>query len=252
MPDTMRLLDGLIGPILSRLDELPEAAHIVHLACGTGTLSLALAERRPDLRITAIDIDPAVIAEAKAAGTAVDFQVMDMTALRLEEHSADAVISRVGLLSPGTPDFAQSAREAARILRPQGVLSLAAWTDTADSPYTRIGLAVLRAVLPAGAVPDFEAVFAQPVPIESHLSAAGLRDVEARWFAWEAEYPDFETWWRFDTGFGPLTALFGALTEQQLARARQMMTDDLAQHRTRTGSYRLPARARLVTARGRS
>ncbi|GLY95939.1 hypothetical protein Acsp02_31940 [Actinoplanes sp. NBRC 103695] len=252
----MRLLDGLADPLLAPVLTLPPGAHVVQLACGTGGLSLALARRRADLRITAVDIDPGVLRIARAAAAdedlPVDFRAMSMAGLDFGDGSADAVISRMGLLMPGTAPFDLAAREAARILRPGGILSVATWTDLAASPYTGFGLPVLRRLLPEGAVPDFNQVFAasaRPGALEGHLAAAGLVDVDASWFRWEAEYPSFEDWWAFDTGFGPLKALFDSLDDRQLAEARRAMTDDISVHRTESGGYRLPATCRLISAR---
>lgn len=253
--NAMRLLTGLADQLLAPLDALPQSAHVVQLACGTGQLSLTLARRRPDLRITAIDIDPAVLdvgrAEAARDGLAVDFRTMSMAALELPDASADAVISRMGLFLPGTAPFDVAAQEAARILRPGGTLSIATWSDLDGSPYTRIGLSVLRQVLPEGTVPDMEAMFREASAVgafEGFLSAAGLRDVDGSWLRWDTTYPDFEAWWGFDTRFGPLKALFDTLDDQQRDAARRVMADQMEAHRTPSGGYALPATARGVTA----
>lgn len=82
------------------------------------------------------------------------------------------------------------------------LLSIGTWGDLDGSPYTRIGLSVLRKVLPAGAVPELEVAFAEsvrPGAFEEHLRAAGFRDIAADWFHWDTEYPDFAAWWGYDT-----------------------------------------------------
>lgn len=253
----MRLLAGVAAPILEPLADLPSGSHVVQLACGTGTLSLALARRQGDLRVTAVDLDHEVLdagrAQADREGLAVGFRRMDLARLELADDSADAVISRMGLFLPGTAPFDVAAREAARILRPGGVLSLATWTSLADSPYTGVGLPLLRRILPEGSVPRMEPMFekeARPEAFEENLRAAGFGEVQGRWFEWETEYPDFDSWWQFAAGFGPLTTFFDRLDQDELAKAREMMAADLAQYRTSAGAYRLPARARTITAKG--
>lgn len=47
----------------------------------------------------------------------------------------------------------------------------------------------------------------------------------------------------------PLAPLFSALDDRQQAIAQQVMTDEIAKHRAVSGSYRLPATARVITAR---
>ncbi len=247
----LRLLAGLVDPLLAPLEHLPAGAQVVQIACGTGQLSLELSRRRPDLRITAIDLNPAVLAVGRAdaaeAGLKVDFRRMNMTGLEFDDGSVDAVISRMGLLLSGLASFEESSREAARVLRPQGLLSIATWTDLASSPYTGVGLPLLREL--RAPVPDFEGLFAEssrPGALEGHLAQAGFREVEASWFRWETEYPDFDAWWDFAAGFGPLQPLYAALDEQ---RVRAAMVEQISRYRTPSGSYRLPATARLLTAR---
>jgi SAM-dependent methyltransferase len=244
--NVMRLLSGLADPLLAPVAGLPAGAHVVQLACGTGGLALALARRRPDLRITATDIQPAVLdagrARAEADGLSVTFRVMDMAALELGDGSADAIISRMGLLLPGTAPFGSAAREALRVLRPGGLLSIATWTDLAASPYTRFGLGVLRRMLPPGAVPDMEAAFDHPVPLETYLTDAGFREVAGTAFGWDTWYPDFAAWWAFVAEFGPLRGRFPD-------GAGEVMAAAIAEFRTPEGGYLLPATARLLTAR---
>ncbi|MFY1674906.1 class I SAM-dependent methyltransferase [Plantactinospora sp. WMMB334] len=250
----MRLLTGLADRLLNPVEMLPDRAHVVQLACGTGELSLTLARRRPDLRITAVDIDPAVLAVGRASaardGLGVEFRAMSMAELDLADRSADAVVSRMGLFLPGTAPFDVAAREAGRILRPGGLISIATWSNLAGSPYTRVGLSVLRQILPEGAIPDMEVLFteaARPGAFERHLENAGIHTIHASWFNWVTEYPDFESWWSYDTGFGPLKALFDSLDARQRDTARRLMTAEIEEHRTSSGGYGMPATARTIT-----
>ncbi|MDR7277062.1 class I SAM-dependent methyltransferase [Catenuloplanes atrovinosus] len=254
--NVMRLLSGLGDTLLAPLAGLPEGAHVVQLGCGTGGLSLDLARRRPDLRVTGIDVNAAALdagrARAAREGLAVDFRRMPMERLDLADGGVDAVISRMGLLMPGTAPFDVASREAARVLRTGGTLSIGTWAELAGSPYTRFGLGVLRQVLPPGAVPAFETAFAgsaRPGALEGHLTAAGLRDVTGAWCDWTTRYPSFDAWWAFVAGFGPLKALFDTLDPPRYDEARAVMADVIGEYRTGDGAYELPATARVLTAR---
>lgn len=76
---------------------LPGApARVADLGCGTGSLSVLLAER--GYRVTAVDLSPKMVAlaeeKARAAGVAVDFGVDDAADPRLPAGSFDIVLSR--------------------------------------------------------------------------------------------------------------------------------------------------------------
>ncbi|GAB3274086.1 class I SAM-dependent methyltransferase [Kineosporia babensis] len=115
----------LIERLLGALDVLASGAHVVELACGTGDLSLELARRRGDLRVTATDIDPMVMDAGRAVvrleGLAVGFRRMDPNRLAFGDQSVDAIICSLGLLTPSEVAI----QEAARVLRPGGLLVLA-------------------------------------------------------------------------------------------------------------------------------
>ncbi|MFH8470837.1 class I SAM-dependent methyltransferase [Streptomyces sp. NPDC017991] len=249
-------LVAINNPLLTSFDSLPDNAHVVDLGSGTGEPALPLARRRPDLRITGIDITPTLLdtarAKASAEGiTTVDFRTMSMEKMEFADGSVDGIVSRMGLLMAGLTPFGPTLAEAARVLRPGGLFSVATWTDVASNPYTGIALPVLRQVLPEGTVPDFEAHFAESAQegaLERHVGDAGFTQIEATWFTWQTECPDFETWWQFEAGAGRLKSFFGNLDDHQRTAARQAMADTISQYRTPSGSYLMPATCRIITA----
>lgn len=91
--------------------------------CGTG-LDLELLPR--GVRITAIDITPAMVektrARAAALGIEVDARVMDAAQLEFDDGSFDCVL--LHLVLAVVPDPIATAREAARVLRPGGRASI--------------------------------------------------------------------------------------------------------------------------------
>lgn len=97
---------------------------ILDVGCGTGSLSLLLAERGHD--VTGIDFAPAMIEVARAksiaAGTSVTFVVQDAIAPQLPRQSVDAVIGRQVLWA--LPDRHTALRNWAELLRPGGCLLL--------------------------------------------------------------------------------------------------------------------------------
>ena len=91
--------------------------------CGTG-LDLELLPR--DCRITAIDLTPAMVektrARAAALGLTIEARVMDAAALDFPDESFDCVL--LHLVLAVVPDPHATAREAARVLRRGGRVSI--------------------------------------------------------------------------------------------------------------------------------
>ena len=99
-------------------------AAILDLGCGTGSLSLVMAELGHTIR--GVDLSPAMIAQARtkaaAAGHAIDFQVMDAAAPSLALAQFDVLVCRHLLWA--LPDTAAVLRRWAALLRPAGRLVL--------------------------------------------------------------------------------------------------------------------------------
>ena len=93
---------------------------VLDLACGTGDLSIAAAQRGGV--VTGLDITPRMIelAAARHGGGAVTWVIGDMTALPFAPASADVVVTGYGLRN--VPDLTAALTEIARVLKPGGVL----------------------------------------------------------------------------------------------------------------------------------
>ena len=110
---------------------LGSGSDVLEVGCGTGQLTEALAGR--GLRLTAIDIGPAMIAAAQRRldGAAVSFQVTSFEDLAADDASFDLVVSG-GAYHWVDPEvrFAKPAR----LLRPGGSLALVGYDERYDDP----------------------------------------------------------------------------------------------------------------------
>jgi phosphatidylethanolamine/phosphatidyl-N-methylethanolamine N-methyltransferase len=86
---------------------------------GVGT-GMGLAQLPASAQITAIDLSPAMVAQAgrRLAGRTIHFEVMDAQQVRYPNGSFDAVL--LSLILSVVPDGAAAFREAWRVLRPGG------------------------------------------------------------------------------------------------------------------------------------
>lgn len=99
--------------------DLQPGERVLIVGAGTG---LDLDFIRPDARVTATDLTPAMLARlqrrAVRRGLTVDARGMDGQALEFPDGSFDAVI--LHLIVAVIPDPVRCVREAARVLRPEG------------------------------------------------------------------------------------------------------------------------------------
>jgi ubiquinone/menaquinone biosynthesis C-methylase UbiE len=109
-------LEGALGAV-----DMPE---VLEIGPGPGRLAVELAGRHPGLRLTGLDIDPAMVARAAAraewAGVAdrVLFVEGDVAALAFPDASFDLVTSSLSVHH--WPDATAGFAEIRRVLRPDG------------------------------------------------------------------------------------------------------------------------------------
>ena len=141
--DIARSYDALLAPLLKRLwravsqtltDRIPDGRQpgpTADLGCGTGRQALLLA--RSGLTVLGLDRSPAMLAKAREnlarenmyrePGLALTFLLADVTDLPLPDASLDGAAATLTLHEMG-PDTARAVlAQAARVLRPDGILA---------------------------------------------------------------------------------------------------------------------------------
>ncbi len=102
----------------------PRGATVLDIACGTGDLAFAVARAMPHSHVTGLDASPQMIALARERKPGVvgapEFIVGDMAAMLRPDSSVDVITAGYGFRN--TPDHRVALREAARVLRPGGVM----------------------------------------------------------------------------------------------------------------------------------
>lgn len=126
---------------------VPGGGRIIDVGAGTGTLAIAIAARRHDVEVIAVDGDPEVmrLAQRKPGAERVTWHQGLAGELDLENASADAVVMSLLLhhLAPGAKQRALI--DARRVLRPDGRLHVADWGRPRD-PVMRAAFAVVQLV----------------------------------------------------------------------------------------------------------
>lgn len=122
-----RLLRGFYRRLAADLAAtVPAQAAVLDVGTGPGVLLGELARRRPDLRLTGVDLSADMIAAAernlRTFGDRASARVADVTELPFPDQSFDLIVSSLSLHHWDHPEAA--ARELARVLRPGGQLRI--------------------------------------------------------------------------------------------------------------------------------
>jgi SAM-dependent methyltransferase len=168
------------------------------VGCGTGSLALALAERRAPDRVAAIDIAAPYIAFArsKRGGADIGFAVGDARRLPYADGSFAAALAQLSLNF--VPDAAQAVREMRRVVQPGGIVAAAVWDFRGGLVFQRLFWDTAAGLEPgAGAARD--RLFSSPLALPGGLPLlwhdAALTAVERGSITIRMEYADFADYW---------------------------------------------------------
>jgi demethylmenaquinone methyltransferase/2-methoxy-6-polyprenyl-1,4-benzoquinol methylase len=150
------------------------------VGCGTGDLSLLLAERFPEGRVHGIDLTPAMVREArdKCAVRNVSFEVQDMCELKFSDRSFDIVTA--GYAVRNAPDLRRALAEIRRVLRPGGTLGILEFSKPRGRLLQTLEGAVLRGWGAACGLlyyGDAWSCVSIPTTLKSHPDASGFESL---------------------------------------------------------------------------
>jgi len=179
--DWMRNLEPFRSALVSRLDPKP-GEKVLDLGTGPGEPAISIArEVGPQGHVTGVDLSENMVSIATQVGRArglqnVEFLTMDCAALSFASASFDAAVSSFGFQIFTDPE--KAAREAYRVVRPEGRICVSVWSTGDRVPF----LDAIIAPMLERAEPDETGYL--PTPYETggpgemvaFLQAAGFRD----------------------------------------------------------------------------
>jgi len=131
-PQQRAMLEGYLSEI-----ELPRAAAVLDVGCGTGAVTRALAAMRGASEVTGLDPSPIFVEKARELGKDlphVSFRTGDGRAVPLPDAAFDLVVFHTTLCH--IPDPEKALLEAHRVLRPNG------WLAVFDGDYMTTTVAI--------------------------------------------------------------------------------------------------------------
>lgn len=204
-----------LAPLLIEFAGVSNAARLLDVGCGTGSLTRTLANVPGVERVMGVDLSPAYVAHARQVNTdpRISFEVGDVCALPFEDGSFDAVYSSLALQF--VPNFEAAIGEMRRITQPGGTIAAATWD-------TRGGMVIYRMFFDIASVLDSDAArrraeaCSRPMSTSEGLRkawrAAGLMDVEVSNLSIRMEFSSFEDFWSpLDGRDGPYAEYLGTL-----------------------------------------
>ncbi len=194
---------------------------ILDVGCGTGSLTLAVAERAKGTRVTGVDLSEAYIAFARSRTEdgRIAFETADACALPYADGAFDRVVSM--LVLNFVPDAPAAAAEMVRVTRPGGTIAAAVWDLRGGFTVFRMFWDMAAALDPA-AVEIRARYFAGPYTRPGELAAAwtglGLIHVVQDYATIRMDFDSFEDFWRPFLGkTGPAGSYIAGLSEGRRA-----------------------------------
>jgi ubiquinone/menaquinone biosynthesis C-methylase UbiE len=138
--DRQQAQDIVLGPVADVLidrAQVKAGERIVDVGCGSGAISIALAQRvGPTGHNTGIDISAPMLARAREtapAGAPIDFVLADATIYPFVPGSFDLLVSRFGVMFFADPTL--SFANLRRGMRSSGRLAFVCWREPRENPF---------------------------------------------------------------------------------------------------------------------
>jgi SAM-dependent methyltransferase len=180
------LVDEVLRPLERLLIEPLRPGHVLDVGCGTGSTTVAAAQRLgAEGRSTGIDISAPMLAAARARAEraevdgGVDFVQADAQEHPFEAGTFDTVMSRFGVMF--FSDFVRAFTNLRRAGTPETGLRLIVWRDIVENPFMTAAETAARSLLPNMSTrdPDAPGQFAlsDPDRVDGILRDSGWADI---------------------------------------------------------------------------
>ena len=168
---------------------------VLDVACGTGVLARAAAERvGPAGAVVGLDVNDGMLGVARRRAPQLEWRPGRAEALPFEDRSFDAVVSQFGLMF--FEDRAAALAEAMRVLKTNGRLAVAVWDSLDHCPGYAAVVALLQRLFGRRAADALRAPFVlgDQAALLEPVGAAGIEDAEVTTVRGTARFPSIQAW----------------------------------------------------------
>jgi SAM-dependent methyltransferase len=195
--------------LIDRAQPRPGEA-VLDTACGTGVVARLAAKRVGDGQVTALDLNPGMLAVASGApsqGAPITWVEGSALDLPFPLDSFDVVLCQLGLQF--FPDQHQSLREMRRVLRNSGRVALSVYSPTERTPGAHAFVLALDEVLGENSsrIKRGEHSFVGPAQLETLFKGSGFDAVSVHTVEQTIAFPSVLDYVRFQLLATPMTAL---------------------------------------------
>jgi ubiquinone/menaquinone biosynthesis C-methylase UbiE len=211
-------------PFLVRAARVAAGQRVLDIATGTGLAAeVALATIGPDGHLTAADVSPDMVEQAKQRLANVAnplVKVEDGQALSFSNNAFDSVLCSLGLMF--FPDPARGLGEFRRVLRPGGRAAASVNTVPERSYNTRVHVAIARHVPSFAASATRVFSLGDEHKLRALFEQAGFVDVKMMIHSRRFPHPSFEAYFEHvERGWGSAGQAFVALPEETRRAVRE-------------------------------
>lgn len=212
--------------------------HILDVACGTGKVSLACAERLGEGRVTGVDLSEGMLEKARAEAARrqlnnLDFQCADLDSMAFDTAAFDGACCGFGVFF--LPDMESAFRAIARHVRPGGTIGISSFTGEVMEP---LSTAFVERIQGAGIeIPPLSWKRLDNAAKHHALyEAAGIGQVDTQAVQVGYHLTGFDEWWDI-LWFSGFRGLLNQLSEPDLDQFRQDHRAEIEQHATDKGIW---------------
>jgi len=237
----------LLAPGFVEFMEIQEEESVLDVGCGTGILSLAIAEKTRASKIVGIDTSKGFIeyARGKSSDPRLTFEQGDAVNLPYPDRSFDRCMAM--LVIQFVKDKAIAIAEMKRVTKPGGAVGTAFWDVAGQLHHNRALWQAVTALDPSVETPSKGNLsFGSPQDSTKLLSEAGLENVTVSEIIIERQFSSLDEYWIPLVGAQGVagTYLASLSPERQAAIKEQLRKNLLGDHAD--GSVAIRARAWAV------